>query len=692
LDDLAWQRCQRALNRGGELLESFLATLPVGCRQIGDLNRPELGHVRFWPRWKNRPFLPTPHPDSEKRKRGGFSMLPFIACLPRLNRSIVTFRMVDASHLGSQSMSGIFRCASFKLALPIVAITIYLASQSPHANSPPASSFPATLPSKTDPFAAPKRDAQGFTIHSLAQRIDIRSTEELETELLAARELTLDAQAGQGASRVLLAHAKKMQELGQSNMGTVVVLRDREDLAGLPFRIGSDAVLVREKAKVLEGFSLHLRKAIQDSTFKSMNEKTTATQPDIEALHKLLNTGKNVSIQKQNEKQFVSADAVPCIQQILQTENPGLRRMACELLSEIDVPEATEALVSWAVFDTDAGNRAAAVDALRKRDRKQLSQFLVSYIRYPWPRAVEHTAEALVSLNCQEAIPQLAAAYNQPDPDAPFRVDLPDMATDTYRREVVRINHLRNCVMCHAPALESSDLLRGAVPDPQEPLPPSTSPVYYIGGWRVVKADITYLRQDFSVFQPVKNHGPWPKNQRYDYFVTLTRLNSEPTQPPATATTAESTCQAETVSPYREAIRFAITELSLRDPDRNKEWMDVQQKAAGKAPDIRVGDVARYITLSSNPPILISLFTRESVAPLLSLSGEDLSKSIRMLQERFGTPDARLALIAYLTPLTQTGKQQAKAARLVAVLTGKTTDTQLPSAMSQAADETNEAT
>jgi hypothetical protein len=588
-------------------------------------------------------------------------------------------------------MSGIFRCASFKLALPIIAITIYLASDSPHATFPPVSSSPATLPQKTDPSAEPKRDAQGFTIHSLAKRIDMRSTEELETELLAARELALDAPGDRGVSRVLQTDAKKRQERGRPYTGTVVVIRDREDLAGLPFRIGSDAILAREKAEVLEGFSLHLRKAIQDSTSKSKDEKTIAAEPDIGGIHKLLNTGKKVSIRKGIEKQFVSADAVPCIQQILQTENPGLRRMACELLSEIDVPEATEALLSWAVFDTDAGNRAAAVDALRKRDRKQVSQFLVRYIRYPWPRAVEHTAEALVALNCQEAIPHLAAAYNQLDPDTPFRVDLPDQPVDTYRREVVRVNHLRNCVMCHAPAVGRSDLVLGAVPDPQQPLPPSTTPAYYSVGERVIKADSTYLRQDFSVFQPVENHGPWPKNQRYDYFVALTRLNSQSTQPPAIATTAESTGPAEKVSPYREAIRFAITELSLRDPGKDPEWMDVQQKAAGKVQDTRVGDVARYITLSSNPHVLISLFTQESVAPLLSLSGGELGKSVRKLQERFGTPDARLALIAYLTPLTQTGEQQAKAARLLAVLTGKTTHSHLPSAMNQAADETSEA-
>ena len=110
---------------------------------------------------------------------------------------------------------------------------------------------------------------------------------------------------------------------------------------------------------------------------------------------------------------------------MLQVENRDIRRMACELLQGIEIPEATGRQLRWAVFDTDAANRAAAIDALRKRDRKEVSQLLVHYIRYPWPRAVEHAAEALVALDCQDAIPQLVAAYGQPDPDRRSRSSSP---------------------------------------------------------------------------------------------------------------------------------------------------------------------------------------------------------------------------------------------------------------------------
>ena len=29
------------------------------------------------------------------------------------------------------------------------------------------------------------------------------------------------------------------------------------------------------------------------------------------------------------------------------------------------------------------------------------------------------------------------------------------------------------------------------------------------------------MRQDFSAVQPVADHGPWPSNQRFDYFVQV---------------------------------------------------------------------------------------------------------------------------------------------------------------------------
>jgi HEAT repeat protein len=121
-------------------------------------------------------------------------------------------------------------------------------------------------------------------------------------------------------------------------------------------------------------------------------------------------------------KKWATPEAVPCVQQILAAENRDVRRLACELLSRIDTPESTQALVRWAVFETDPDLRAAAVEALRRRGNHDVTAQLLRYVRYPLPRAAEHAAEALVALNCKGAVPQLAVMFDQPDPDAPFRV------------------------------------------------------------------------------------------------------------------------------------------------------------------------------------------------------------------------------------------------------------------------------
>ena len=40
-----------------------------------------------------------------------------------------------------------------------------------------------------------------------------------------------------------------------------------------------------------------------------------------------------------------------------------------------------------------------------------------------------------------------------------------------------------------------------------------------------VRADITYLRQDFSVRHEMEEPAPWPEHQRFDYFVRTNRIS-----------------------------------------------------------------------------------------------------------------------------------------------------------------------
>ncbi len=67
-----------------------------------------------------------------------------------------------------------------------------------------------------------------------------------------------------------------------------------------------------------------------------------------------------------------------------------------------------------------------------------------------------------------------------------------------------------------------------------------------------VRADTTYLRQDFSVVQPVSNHGKWPAEQRYDYL-----LRYRPATPQDVA--------QKSTNPQRTALDFALRELGQPD-------------------------------------------------------------------------------------------------------------------------------
>jgi hypothetical protein len=77
-----------------------------------------------------------------------------------------------------------------------------------------------------------------------------------------------------------------------------------------------------------------------------------------------------------------------------------------------------------------------------------------------------------------------------------------------------------------------------------------------------VRVDVTYLRQDFSLLQPVADANPWPEMQRFDFLVR-TRVLTES----EAATYAERLGPTEPSrpSPYRRALLTALRGLTGRD-------------------------------------------------------------------------------------------------------------------------------
>lgn len=158
---------------------------------------------------------------------------------------------------------------------------------------------------------------------------------------------------------------------------------------------------------------------------------------------------------------------VSTLVQMLQVESYAMRLQLVDMLGEIKGKEAAVALAERAIFDTSPDVRSAAIEALRKCSSGNFRDRLLEGFRYPWPATAVYTAQALVALDDQESVKSLVALLDKPDPSAPFV----DGKGKWSKRELVRVNHLRNCVLCHAPSRRGTDLVRGLVPTPGKPIP-----------------------------------------------------------------------------------------------------------------------------------------------------------------------------------------------------------------------------
>jgi hypothetical protein len=264
-----------------------------------------------------------------------------------------------------------------------------------------------------------------------------------------------------------------------------------------------------------------------------------------------------------------------------QTElRPGL----VEHLAKCEKDEATRALARMAIFSPEDAIRQAALEQLQKRDTAGASDILLQGLRYPWPTVAISSAAAIAQLKRDDLTAELVKMLEEPDPRTPIRRRI--NGNESYVvRELVRINHLRNCLLCHPPG-NTPDLIQekateedldwyggpfvdgsvgpltAEVPTPGERLP--SRPSYY-GGSDIhvdllVRADVTYLRQDFSLLQKVADADPWPDLQRFDYLVRERVLTDEE----ALAYHGQLAAREE-MSPYREAALNALRQLTGQD-------------------------------------------------------------------------------------------------------------------------------
>lgn len=294
---------------------------------------------------------------------------------------------------------------------------------------------------------------------------------------------------------------------------------------GLPVRIPGAALPFRE-AIVMQALSRELRAA----GFVSFTASERSSEETATAFEKWC-----------ADNHIEKFAGVPgTLMQMMQVEEEPIRLEMIGQLNKIGSAKASALLAKRALFDSSAEVREAAVAALRKRPANEYMPELLKGFRHPWPAIAERAADALIKLKPSESESALVQLLDKIDPRAPVR----DPKTKKLMvSEMVRINHLRNCFLCHAAAAGESDgLLIASVPDPPRPVEKgkntgqlkrtnnqdkparSTGSPYYGPPVKdAIRADMTFLRQDFSAMLKSKDGKP----ERFDFFIRTRQAKPE---------------------------------------------------------------------------------------------------------------------------------------------------------------------
>ena len=168
----------------------------------------------------------------------------------------------------------------------------------------------------------------------------------------------------------------------------------------------------------------------------------------------------------------------------------------------------------------------------------------------------------------RRVIPALVPQLALPDPARPIQRE----SGDWERPHLVRINHLRNCLLCHAPWPNAKTTLPGAIPAVDQFLPkkyPHYDPKLSPSGI-FARAAIVHLRQDFSLMQPVPHNTKfWPRLQRHDFLIRRTRISEEGACDWFASHPANE-------SPHRQAVLAALRELTNINAGNNADdWQVV---------------------------------------------------------------------------------------------------------------------
>lgn len=370
------------------------------------------------------------------------------------------------------------------------------------------------------------------------------------------------------------------------------LMQHRNDLSGLPFTLG-DACRMKGERSADFANALHAVRTCLNQQVAVTVADAAAKASDTFWAHFQANFCREDAARTRAQKDSISRGRIAALMQILGPDTPAMRRGLVRYLATVSHPEATKALARLAIFSAEEEIRQDAIDALKVRRDKDYTDILRDALRYPWPAVAQHASEALVKLERNDLVPELVAMLDETDPRAAAvkKVDGKDVPVV---RELVRINHHRNCVMCHAPGnldtvsaqpgmpmppgatprvvhekqgimfLAASNQLAAEIPVPGSPLPTPSQGYGSSNQDILVRIDVTYLRQDFSLMQRVPEAQPWPEMQRFDFLVRSRVV----TEAEAAANRAElKKREANGQSPYRHAAHVALRELTGMDAE-----------------------------------------------------------------------------------------------------------------------------
>jgi hypothetical protein len=381
----------------------------------------------------------------------------------------------------------------------------------------------------------------------------------LKTKILATKSNGRAAKDGKGAA----------PKPAEPTHALLEAAAKQADLQALPLIGAKDCQKKMESVQVMQAFSRYFR-GLESRSAGNLSQDASASNQigtDQRLLSELgrtdlfkhiINTDKQARALAKDIKVDgkMKSDELAVLVQMLQVKGPHVRIQLVKVLGECKETQASVLLAQRALFDLESSVREAAVAALRDRARAEFRQVLLDGFRHPWPPVAAHAAEALAELGDIDAAPQLAALLDQPDPSAPSS----DSKGNWVVRELVGINHLQNCLLCHAPSHDAADLGRSPVPKPGERLP--------VGGYSersikgdAVRTDITYLRQDFSAMKWVENPDKWPHMQRFDYVVRTRQLTTKEVQDQLNDKSAANSTQYA----QRSSVLFALRELTGED-------------------------------------------------------------------------------------------------------------------------------